>query len=67
MWLKFTVSSGTSLSHGYKIRWWYFIEKLITKLGVPEQIFIGGYKEQNVPGTEFMNICQRNNIEFIRT
>ena len=43
------------------------LKKLITDLVVPERLTIDGSKKYNAPGTEFMKICRRNDIQFTRT
>ena len=31
-------------------------------LGVPEELTVNGPREPNIPGTEFMECCQRNDL-----
>ena len=48
---------------GYEIS----LKSFITELGVPERLTIDGSKEHNTPGTEFVKIFQRNDIQLTRT
>jgi hypothetical protein len=36
------------------------LKTFVMELGVPEELTIDGSKEQNMPGTEFMKCCRRN-------
>ncbi len=43
------------------------LKTFVMELGVPEELTIDGSKEQNMPGTEFMKCCRRNDIKVTRT
>jgi hypothetical protein len=42
------------------------LKTIVLELGVPEELTIDGSKEQNMPGTDFMKCCRRNNIKVHR-
>ena len=43
------------------------LKTLITDIVFPERLTIDGSKNYNAPGTEFMKICRRNDIQVTRT
>ena len=43
------------------------LKAFVKELGVPEELTIDGSKEQNMPGTEFMKCCRKNDIKVQRT
>ena len=38
------------------------LKMFVMELGAPEELTVNGYKEHNIPGTEFMNFFQSNEI-----
>jgi hypothetical protein len=39
------------------------LKTFVMELGAPEELTIDGAKEMNLPGTEFMKCCRRNDIK----